>query len=130
MASSGRGSCSRTSRSTKRLANSSYPGSGTTASNSLPAQEPDYRALAEHVLASAAPSDPDTLFRLQLVAGRYAEALQSLRAMPPNVANVRWEIYAKAKALEAGGQPFDAAFAQAFRGASRGEQTAAAINNR
>src|SRR4051794_13788341 len=85
------------------------------AARTLPAQEPDYRALAEHVLASAAPSDSDTLFRLQLVAGRYAEALQSLRAVPPNVANVRWEIYAKAKTLEAGGQPFDAAFAQAFR---------------
>jgi uncharacterized protein len=76
-------------------------------------QEPDYRALAERALAST--TDPDTRFRLQLVAGHPAEALETLRAMPPNVANMRWEIYAKAKALEAGGQPFDAAFAQAFR---------------
>lgn len=80
------------------------------------AQEPDYRALAEHALA-AAPADADTRFRLQIVAGRYAEALETLHAMPPNVANVRWEIYAKAKA---GGGPFDDAFARAFRETLRG----------
>jgi len=63
----------------------------------VPPQTPDYRALAEQALA-AAPADTDTRFRLQIVAGRYAEALATLHAMPPNVANVRWEIYAKAKA--------------------------------
>src|SRR5947208_1149049 len=77
------------------------------------AQEPDYRALAERALASSA--EADTRFRLQLVAGHYAEALQTLRAMPPNVANVRWEIYAMAN-----GGPFDEAFARAFRETMRG----------
>lgn len=67
-------------------------------------------------LATSSP-DLDLRFRQQLVAGQYAEALQTLRAMPPNVANVRWEIYAKAKA---GGGPFDEAFANAFRETLRG----------
>jgi predicted acyl esterase len=80
------------------------------AAGALAAQEPDYRALAEHALATT--TDPDTRFRLQIVAGRYAEALQSLHALPPNVANVRWEIYANAKAT---GGAFDHAFAQTFR---------------
>jgi hypothetical protein len=65
----------------------------------------------------AAAQEPDTLFRQQLLGGQYAEALQTLRAMPPNVANVRWEIYAKAKAR---GGPFDEAFAKAFRETMRG----------
>ena len=79
------------------------------------AEEPDYRTLAERALAAS--TDVDTRFRLQLVAGRYAEALQTLRSMPPNVANVRWEIYAKAKAS---GGAFDEAFAKAFRETMRG----------
>lgn len=81
------------------------------------AQEIDYRALAERTLAASPDLDPDSRFRLQLVAGRYAEALATLHAMPPNVANVRWEIYAKAKA---GGGPFDEAFARAVRETLRG----------
>ena len=65
----------------------------------------------------AAAQEADTLFRKQLLGGQYAEALQTLRGMPANVANVRWEIYAKAKL---NGGPFDEAFAQAFRETMRG----------
>ncbi|HEX8173082.1 MAG TPA: CocE/NonD family hydrolase [Thermoanaerobaculia bacterium] len=73
-------------------------------------------SFAERILGAASSSDPDTLFRLQLVAGRYEEALASLRAMPPSLANVRWEIYANAKRMEArGGKSFGDAFREAFR---------------
>jgi len=75
------------------------------------------RALAEREIASA---DPENRFRLQILAGRFDEALQSLRALPANPANVRWEIYAKAKRAERDGTPFDEAFRQAFREALHG----------
>jgi predicted acyl esterase len=68
--------------------------------------------LAERAIAAGAGGDD--LFRLQLVAGRYAEAL---KAMPEGAANVRWKIYARAKSIE--GKPFDEAFAQAFRDTMR-----------
>ncbi|HEY4589964.1 MAG TPA: CocE/NonD family hydrolase, partial [Thermoanaerobaculia bacterium] len=68
----------------------------------------------------------DNLFRLQLAAGRYADALQSLaslRAMAagepsPQVgaARVVYEVFATAKARQsADGSPFDAAFQSSFR---------------
>ncbi len=73
-------------------------------------------AFAERVLAAASAHDPDTLFRLQLVAGRYDDALATLRAAPPSLANVRWEIYASAKSIEArDAKSFSDAFRQAFR---------------
>lgn len=71
------------------------------------------RALAVRVLDGGTVADPDDRLRLQLVAGRYAEAVKTLGEVP-NVANIRWEIYAKAKLLEAEGRPFDDAFRQAF----------------
>ena len=72
--------------------------------------------FAERILAATSAPDPDTLFRLQLVARRYDDALSSLRAVPPSLANVRWEIYANAKSIEArDGKPFSEAFRQSFR---------------
>lgn len=69
---------------------------------------------------------PDNLFRLEIVAGRYDDAARSLAALraPPGArrtaqaraVNVQYEIYVRAKALEAAdGRPFARAFAQAFR---------------
>ena len=78
------------------------------------AQEEAMPALAAHILDTDAAADPDVRFRLQLVAGRYAEALRTLGEVQ-GAANVRWKIYAKAKSLEAEGKPFDEAFRQAFR---------------
>jgi hypothetical protein len=68
----------------------------------------------------------DNLFRLQLAAGRYADAGQTLRALrslprhdasPQAAANdVQYEIYASAKARQAAlGTPFAESFAQSFR---------------
>lgn len=71
-------------------------------------------ALAARVLETDAAADADNRFRLQLVAGRYAEAVKTLGEVQ-GAANVRWAIYAKAKALEAGGQAFDEAFRRSFR---------------
>ncbi len=71
-------------------------------------------ALAARMLETEAAADPETRFRLQLVAGRYAEALRTLGELK-GAANVRWEIYAKAKSLEAEGKPFDEAFRESFR---------------
>jgi uncharacterized protein len=73
-------------------------------------------AFAERILAASSAHDPDTLFRLQLVAGRYGDALTSLRATPPAHTNVRWEIYANAKSIEArDAKSFADAFRQSFR---------------
>jgi len=73
--------------------------------------------MAEQLIAKYANDDHDqyldNLARLQLVAGRYADAQKTLRAMRPSLANVRWEIYAHAKAMNA--KPFDDAFRQSFR---------------
>jgi predicted acyl esterase len=77
-------------------------------------------ALAQRTIATYASEDRDqyldNLFRLQLVAGRYADALKSLHALPAAATNVRWEIYASAKLIEASeGKPFAEAFQRAFR---------------
>jgi predicted acyl esterase len=84
--------------------------------------------LAERTIATYASEDRDqyldNLFRLQLVAGRYADVLKSLHALrelrpadvPAAAANVRWEIYADAKRIEVSeGKPFAEAFQRAFR---------------
>ena len=68
----------------------------------------------------------DNSFRLQIVAGQYADAgktLASLRALPPSAVssqgsatNILYEIFARAKAWQsADGSPFDAAFRRSFR---------------
>ena len=87
-------------------------------------------ALATQVLAVYQDSDQDTyldnLFRLQLVAGRYAEAIKtllSLRQLRHSDAHtssvssiIRYLIYAKAKATQpADQQAFDEAFKRSFR---------------
>jgi uncharacterized protein len=87
----------------------------------LPSPE-EMRALAEREMSTA---DPENRFRLQIVAGRYDEALQSLRASR-SAANIRWEIYASAKRLERDGTPFDDAFRQSFREVMRGLDDATA----
>lgn len=83
----------------------------------------------------------DNLFRLQIVAGRYEEAarslaaLRALRAVPDATAqalatNVQYEIYVKARALEAaGGRPFVETYPQAFREVLAGldDQTSAMV---
>lgn len=86
--------------------------------------------LAGQVAAAYQDSDRDTyldnLFRLQLVAGRYAEAGKTLEALrelrrsaataPPDFSTIKYEIYAGAKAGQAAdGQAFDQAFKQSFR---------------
>jgi hypothetical protein len=73
-------------------------------------------AFAERILAASSTQEPDTLFRLQLVAGRYDDALTSLHAVPPSLVNVRWEIYARARSIEAReAKPFADAFRQSFQ---------------
>jgi uncharacterized protein len=68
----------------------------------------------------------DHLFRLQIVAGRYSDALQTLATLrelsanpqsPQTAAyNLQDEIFARAKVIEGGeGVPFDQAFRRAFR---------------
>jgi predicted acyl esterase len=71
---------------------------------------PLMRVIAERAIAVT--TDRENFFRLQLVAGHYDEALQSL---PHSTINVRWEIYARAKQLESNGTPFDDAFRQSYR---------------
>ena len=84
-------------------------------------------ALAREVIAVYRNDDRrqslDDLFRLQTVAGRYADAaktLAALRALPPDsvspqgrATRVLYEIFARARQSE--GEPFDAAFRRAFR---------------
>ncbi len=68
----------------------------------------------------------DNLFRLQIVAGRYADALQTLATLhelnfnpqsPQTAAyNVQDQVFARAKVIESDeGVPFDQAFQRAFR---------------
>lgn len=71
-------------------------------------------ALAARMLDTETVADPEQRFRLQLAAGRYADALSTLREAG-GLANVRWQIYAKAKLLEAEGRPYEEAFRQSFR---------------
>src|SRR5262245_33474093 len=95
----------------------------------LGAAEIDFPARAKQLIASNTAADRETvletLFRLQIVAGDYAgalSALEKLRELRPGgaAANVRWEIYAKAKQIESSsGTAFDAAFASAFRDTMR-----------
>ena len=84
-------------------------------------------AFAEQVIAKYANDNReqylDNMARLQLVAGKFADArktLAELRQSRPssilaNQANVRWEIYANAREIEAEGKPYDEAFRRAFR---------------
>jgi putative CocE/NonD family hydrolase len=78
--------------------------------------------IAVQALDSGAVATPDDRFRLQLAAGRYAEAVASLAQIrqgrpasdPALLLNLRWEIYARARAAEGrGGVAFPAAFAAA-----------------
>src|ERR1700741_1629788 len=76
--------------------------------------------VAEQLIATYANGDRDqyrdNLVRLQLVAGRYADAQKTLGEMHPSLANVRWAIYANAKGIEAAEKkPFEDAFRQSFR---------------
>jgi uncharacterized protein len=67
----------------------------------------------------------DNLFRLQIVAGRYADAAKTLadlrtlrtKAGPPqSAANIiQYEIFAKAKAESENGSPFEETFSRVFR---------------
>ncbi len=67
----------------------------------------------------------DNLFRLQIAAGRYADAVQILASLrelgagdlspQAGATRVLYEIFATAKAREAKGSPFDAALQRAFR---------------
>jgi uncharacterized protein len=87
-------------------------------------------ALAEQVAAAYKDDDRgkylDSLFRLQIVAGRHAQALETLAALralradsntPQTAAdNVQYEIFARAKLTQAeDGLPFDEALRRAFR---------------
>lgn len=86
--------------------------------------------IAQTLIANYRETDRDTyldnLLRLQIVAGRYAEArktiatLRDLRTGNPAglspASNVQFEVYAEAKLRETrDGLPFDKAFADAFR---------------
>jgi putative CocE/NonD family hydrolase len=108
----------------------------------LPAQSFDFPAAAVEDPAALAKSMPtlareviavyrnddrrkslDDLFRLQIVAGQYADAtrtLAALRALPPDsvspqgsATRVLYEIFARVRQSE--GPPFEAAFQRAFR---------------
>lgn len=104
-----------------------FPGTGLDDPALLARQMP---ALAEEVLALYQESNRerylDNLFKLQVVAGKYADAKLTLasldelrgaiRSSPSNVSNVRWEIYAKARQRQfAEKMSFDEAFRQSFR---------------
>lgn len=88
--------------------------------------------LAAEVIAvyhdDARRTDLDNRFRLQIVAGQYAEAnetLASLRALPvppenpgspqAGATNVLYQVFARAKARQSEDRSFDAAFRRAFR---------------
>ena len=78
--------------------------------------------VAEQLIAKYANDDRDqyldNLVRLQLVAGKYADAQKTIHTMRPSLANVRWEIYANARLIEkVEAKPFDDAFRQSFRDA-------------
>jgi putative CocE/NonD family hydrolase len=88
------------------------------------------RALATQASGAYKEDDPvanlDGSFRLQLVAGRYDEALATLASLRTALgksqvpsrapwANVQYEVYARARIAEAGGLDLKAAYAEAFR---------------
>src|SRR4029079_1348488 len=68
-------------------------------------------ALLCLLLATSPVPHEDDLFR-QLAAHQYDAALQTLAQLPPSVTNVRWQIYAKAKAT---GRPFADVFTETMR---------------
>ena len=85
-------------------------------------------SLARTLIASYAAADRrtylDALFRLQIVDGRYAAAAGSLASLrrfndpssPWSATNyAQYEIFVRAKLLEAAGVPFGAAFERSFR---------------
>ncbi len=92
--------------------------------------------LAAQLLAANQPSDTaaalDDAFRLQLVAGRFDDAAKSLATLrrlrsgagaapQSRAANVQYEIYARARSLEASsGRPFVETYPRAFRDALAG----------
>jgi putative CocE/NonD family hydrolase len=75
----------------------------------------DMSEIAIQAIADYRESDRDryldNVFRLQLVAGRYRQALETLRALrdlrarskpiKSNIENIRWEIYARARRMQA-----------------------------
>lgn len=79
-------------------------------------------AITERIMAVHSPGDRaqhlDVLFRLQLLRGNFAEAarsLEELRAIRPAAVNVRWEIFANAKSIQAAeGKTFEEAFTRSF----------------
>jgi hypothetical protein len=78
------------------------------------------QVVAQQLIATYANDDRDqyldNLMRFQLVAGRYADAKKTLHAMRPSMANIRWEIYANARLIEAAEKkPFADSFRQSFR---------------
>src|SRR5579875_2913187 len=83
--------------------------------------------LASRALQTPAGQAPDDRFRLQLAAGQYVEAAATLAGIrgrrplsdPALLLNLRWEIYARAKAGAARGQGFSQAFQEAAAGALR-----------
>ena len=95
-------------------------------------------AIAERIMASySAPGRADyleVLFRLQMLTGKFAEASKSLaelRALRPSAGNVRWEIFANAKSVQAAeGKSFDDAFPRSFteRLATLDDKTAYAVH--
>lgn len=105
-----------------------FPGTGLDDPAVLAQRMPE---LAKEVLAVYKESDRDryldSLFRLQMVAGKYEDAEQTLaslselrgaavKSLPSNVFNVRWEIYSKARHRQiANKMSFDEAFRQSFR---------------
>lgn len=91
---------------------------------------PSMAALAERVLATdtdlSGPAALDRRFRLEIVAGRYAEAAATLdrlrlsndhSAARSDTNYSQYAIFVQAKVLEAAGTPFGQAFAHAFAGA-------------
>jgi len=93
----------------------------------IPEAEPQIKAAAEALLpayaAATTPADLTRLYRLQLVAGHYAQAeatmarLQTVyRSSEPARANalIPWRIYARTKQYEALSAAPDAAFGRAF----------------
>lgn len=89
------------------------------------------RTLAQNALAAYREPDRatylDNLFRIQLVAGRYRDAAQTLEQLDPlqaaspslqlRVRNIQYALFAQAKTIEEDSHSsFTAAFAQAFHG--------------
>lgn len=100
---------------------------GTTLASTPPPESPPSPAVATalipHYAASGKPADLTMLYRLQLAAGRFADAEATLdrlgdvyRSSEPRLvpALVPWHIYARAKTYEAAGATASAALTRAF----------------